>query len=178
MFKLNNNMKNKKFTNICNYLELFLIYYYSSILICTTILVFLLLKDSNVIYCDSVDGSDIYYQSSTSLVDPSSENISQSGKPLCNNENNLHSPFYLNPYSKFKNNIRCEFYWFFLEKEKGRFDYYRDFKSSWDPNTKVLSAMKKQLNEDINSVVHKTKVVKRVVRWLIKPSSRRPNRPR
>lgn len=129
-------------------------------------------------YCD--DGTTSYnaYASDIDLIPINSEGISseQSPRDVSHNDNlsvNDYNVNCLSAYSNQQNVFRRRLYWLLVEKQKGKFNTYKDFKPSWDPNSKILSEIKKELNQDINLSMNKLKLFKRTAVWIINPGSRR-----
>ena len=73
---------------------------------------------------------------------------------------------------KYKNIIRRKVFWHACIKSKGIYENYKDYKQEWDPNTKVLSEIKKELDKEIKNELHKIRLKKRTFDWIIKPSTR------
>lgn len=57
-------------------------------------------------------------------------------------------------YLKYKNISKRKFFWYLWEKDRGNFDSYADFKRAWDPNTKVMKEIKKEVKSDLSKEIH------------------------
>jgi hypothetical protein len=123
-------------------------------------------------YCDSIVESFNDYDSDVLLNNNNSNNESTLKKNVLSTYSNEYYIHCLNPLSGFKNKVKRRIFWFSLEKGKGRFNSYKDFKSSWDPNTNVFFEIKKELNEEMKSSIHNIELAKRTFTWFVKPSSR------
>lgn len=91
----------------------------------------------------------------------------------CGDRNsNLINAKCLTIYVKYENIIRRKVFWYTCIKSKGIYENYNNYKQEWDPNTKVLSEIRKELNEEIKDELHKIRLKKRTFDWIIKPSTR------
>lgn len=71
-----------------------------------------------------------------------------------------------NFFNKFKVKSKRRFYWVVCGEFKGDFASYKEFKESWDPNTKVFKEIRKNVNTEIQDRVHNLKLVKRTLNWF------------
>lgn len=71
-----------------------------------------------------------------------------------------------NLFNKYKNISRRKLYWYLCEKGKFNFSSYGDFKGSWNPDSKIIAEIKKQLIPNHDKWV----VRKRALAWVFKRS--------
>lgn len=91
----------------------------------------------------------------------------------CEDRNsNLINAKCLTIYIKYENIIRRKVFWYTCIKNKGIYENYKNYKQQWDPSTKVLSEIKKELDKEIKSELHKIQLKKRTFDWIVKPSTR------
>jgi hypothetical protein len=67
---------------------------------------------------------------------------------------------------KYKNVGKRHIYWFIFEKGKSNFSSYNTFKSTWNPNTKILNELKKRFKGDQEKML----LNKRTLAWFFKRS--------
>ena len=67
---------------------------------------------------------------------------------------------------KYKNVGKRHIYWFIFEKGKSDFSSYNRFKTTWNPNTKILNELKKRFRGDQEKIL----VNKRTLAWFFKRS--------
>jgi hypothetical protein len=116
--------------------------------------------DSYLIYCDSNEPIDEFF-----IEDNSNESLSNS-----NYSEDAHCSSILD---KYKNIGKRKIAWHILEKDKGNFSSYKEYKKSWDPNTSILSEIRKQVRLDIRetsqnltTIKDKFSVAKRTLHWF------------
>jgi hypothetical protein len=73
---------------------------------------------------------------------------------------------------KYENICRRKLYWYSCIKNKGIFNTYKDYKQTWDPNTKVFYEIRKELKKEVDDELHKINVIKNTIKWIFKPSIR------
>ena len=56
-----------------------------------------------------------------------------------------------NSWSDIKDRARCRLLWMFSERGKIIYGSYKDFKKSWDPETKVWKEIKKEIKSDFKT---------------------------
>ena len=132
----------------------------------------------SIIYCDDyVNGFAIFepltwdYPSKESLSKDNSQ-ISKDLLVIPNLQNKNISVNCFTTYTKYKGIAKRKLYWYSCVKNKGGFNTYVDFKKSWDPNTKVLLEVKKELEKEIKDELHKVNVFKNTLTWILFPSTR------
>lgn len=67
-------------------------------------------------------------------------------------------------FDKYKNVGKRHIYWFLFEKGKSNFSSYNTFKTTWNPNTKILNELKKRFRSNKEKML----VNKRTLAWLFK----------
>ena len=67
---------------------------------------------------------------------------------------------------KYKNVGKRRIYWFLCEKGKSNFSSYDNFKTTWNPDTKILIELKKRFMMDKEKILLK----KRTLTWFFKRS--------
>lgn len=75
---------------------------------------------------------------------------------------------------KMYNNCRRRFQWYFREQYKDKYDSYKEFKESWNPEIKFRDEIKKEINNKIDRI----KLHKRTLDWFLgrRKASRYGNR--
>jgi len=161
------------------------IYYKSYNVVCLLILSFFIslifyqYLFTGIIYCDdNTNGFAVFepltwdYPSEESLPKNNTQtntNVLTVYTPLPNQYINIYS---FKAYTKYKEIGMRKLYWYSCIKSKGAFDTYGDFKKSWDPNTKVLFEIKKELGKEMKEELHKVNVIKNTFTWIFLPSTR------
>jgi len=122
------------------------------------------------VYCYTIENStDQFFMDNVSEPKPrTSDNTDRTFLDSGSNFNNTY--YYSNNLDKYKNIGKRKISWFFIEKGKGNYANYKEYKKSWNSNTDVLSQIKKELKSDINNSLHKLKVNKRSLSWFFKGS--------
>ena len=159
------------------------IYYSSHLLLYLIFIVFLyyiLEYESYIVYCDSIGNSDEFFL----------DNLDESKSKYSNNTDAQ----FLDSYSDFSDTYECsnilnkyknigkrKIAWYIIEKDKGNFSNYKEYKKSWDPNINILLEIRKQVKLDIHKasddlVALKDKgsknfsIAKRTLTWFISSS--------
>ena len=125
------------------------IFYWLLYIIILILLFNILDYDSYVVYCDSKESIDQFF-----VDDSSNESLDT------NSNNNAHCS---SMWDKYKNIGKRKIAWYILEKNKGNFSSYKEYKNFWDPNINILSEIKKQVRFDINKT-------SRTLRWFFSNS--------
>ena len=81
-------------------------------------------------------------------------------------------PKCLNVFTNYQDICRRKLFWISCVKGKGTFATYGEFKQSWNPNTKVLDEIRKELKDEIKTELYKYNLTKNTFRWIVKPNSR------
>jgi hypothetical protein len=150
---------NKNTYHYSNKFPLFLFMYHISYWLFYIVVIILLFNilnyDSYVVYCDSNEPINQFFvddSSNESLLDSDSNNDTR----------------YSNIWDKYKNIGRRKIAWYVFEKDKGNFSSYKEYKKHWDPHTKILSEIKKQIKLDIDKT--SLPLHMRTLRWFISKS--------
>ncbi len=157
-------MNSNNIHNFSNKFALFsLIHFFSYWLLHIVIIVIIfniLDCDSYLIYCDSNEPIDEFF-----IEDNLNESLLNS-----NYSKDAHCSSIL---GKYKNIGKRKIAWHILEKDKGNFSSYKEYKKSWDPNTRILSEIRKQVRLDIRETSHdlatirnQFSVAKRTLHWF------------
>ena len=115
------------------------------------------------IYCDSVVESSFYSEYGSEICfnnNKYNESNSQSNRDMETFSIDSSNVYCINYFFKYNNIIKRRLYWHLVAKGK-RFEFYRDFKSYWDPNTKIFNEIKREFD-----------LRKRTFIWIINPRSR------
>jgi len=135
---------------------------YSIYILLALVFIFLLILNEylfgHVLYCDS----------NTSDLSEAFNHVHKSKEDICSNTNiNCFTAF-----THYKEIARRKILWYTCyNNNKGNFNSYKNFKESWDPNTKVFDEIKNELRTEIKDEFHKIFLVKRIVNWFLKPSN-------
>ncbi len=112
----------------------------------------------NVIYCDgNINPRDI-----VEAVSLNSQALDQTSDIRDANCSTI--------FTHYQEIIRRKLFWYACIESKGSFTSYNDYKQSWDPNTKVLYEIRKELKKEINDELYKMYLAKRTLNWFFKPS--------
>lgn len=135
---------------------------------------------TGIIYCDdNINGFAVFEPLTWDY--PSEESLSKNNTETNTNILAIHSihlqnryinVYSFNAYTKYKEIAMRKLYWYSCIKNKGVFDTYGDFKKSWDPDTKVLLEIKKELGKEMKEELHKVNVIKNTFTWIFLPSTR------
>lgn len=67
---------------------------------------------------------------------------------------------------KYKNVSKRHIYWILFEKRKSNFNTYNGFKTTWNPNTKIINELKKRFQDNKEKLL----INKRTLAWILKRS--------
>lgn len=68
---------------------------------------------------------------------------------------------------KFKDKSKLVFYWIVSGEFKSEFNSYKEFKQSWDPNTKVFKEIRKDINVKVENKMHSLRLKHRTFNWFL-----------
>lgn len=153
---------------------------YPLILLLIVLLIIYQYLFTGVIHCDG-NTNDIAIFEPLTWDYPSQESLPKSDLHNNSNPSTIYSVLLedqdikincFTAYTKYKEISRRKLYWYSCIKSKSTFNSYDNFKESWDPNTRVIHEIKKELNKDIKNELHKIHLAKRTLDWIFKPGSR------
>lgn len=153
---------------------------YPLILLCLILLLLYQYLFTGVIYCDDFTNGIAEFEPLTWDY-PNQESLSKNNTQNSPDLSTIHNVILqdqdikincLTVYAKYKEIGRRKLYWHSCIKKKGTFNAYGDFKKSWDPSTKVLFEIKKELKKEMNDELHKVDVIKNTLSWIFRPNTR------
>ena len=71
-----------------------------------------------------------------------------------------------NPDISYKKQSKRALHWFLWERYNDKSNY-RDFKQSWDPNTKIFSEIKKGVTTEVKKKLHSATLFNKTMKWFL-----------
>lgn len=117
--------------------------------------------------CDSVYNVFDTYRDNNSIIEDNRNDTSSlcsCSSCTCSNPSVDLTSTILTLVDKYKNVGKRHIYWFIFEKGKYNYSSYNEFKTTWNPNTKIINELKKRIRGNQEKIL----LNKRTLAWFIK----------